>query len=108
MKEGKISEQGTHEKLVSNDQDYRHLISLGQTQNVTKDDDIMAETEKDIKNGTVAILKYFENNDKSTRGKKSNIEEEETNQMIMDERDLLSYSSWAVLLEYFKVSLKCI
>ena len=107
MKEGKISEQGTHEKLVSNDQDYRHLISLGQTQNVTKDDDIMAEKEKGIKNGVVATLKHFGSNDTLTRRNKSNIEEDETNPMIMDERDLLSYSSWAVLLEYFKVSLKC-
>ena len=107
MKEGKISEQGTHQELVSNDQDYRHLISLGQTQNVTKDDDIMAETEKRIKNGVVETLKHIGNNNSMTQGNKSNIEEAESNPMIMDERDLLSYSSWAVLLEYFKVSLKC-
>ena len=104
MKEGTISEQGSHEELISNDKEYNHLISLGQAQNGVKDED--NNTEKD-KNAKISDKMSFENTENSlgpTQEIKSKIDEEEINQLNVDEGDILNYSSWGVLLEYFKVS----
>ena len=104
MKEGAIAEQGSHEELISNDKEYNHLISLGQAQNGVKDEDNNTEKEKNAKISDKTSFKNTENGLRSTQEIKSKIDEEEINQLNVDEGDILNYSSWGVLLEYFKVS----
>ena len=104
MKDGTIAEKGAHEELVSNDKYYNQLMALGQLQKAVKDEDTNSET---VRNGKCLDRRSFKNVDKdisSNHGIKQNIEEEKINQMNVDEGDVLNYSSWSVLLEYFKVS----
>ena len=77
MKDGKIAEQGTHENLVSNDEDYNHLISLGKTQNSNNEDDINKEEDNDIQTIDGEPLKGIDYNNLTSHGRKSNFEEEE-------------------------------
>ena len=104
MKEGAIAEQGSHEELISIDNEYNHLISLGQAQNGIKDEDNNIEKDKNAKISYTTSFRNNENGLRSTQEIKSKIDEEEINQLNVDEGDILHYSSWGVLLEYFKVS----
>ena len=104
MKDGTITELGTHEELVSSDKDYNHLISLDQAKKQERDDEKKVETDRNDLPTTVPGLANTIQHNKEVIGPTNLTEDEDVNNYMEDEGEILKYSSWAVLLEYFKVS----
>ena len=104
MKDGTVAEFGTHEELVSNDNDYNHLISLDEAKENGMDDYPTSEKNQiNLLPNKEDLETPFQHNQDVTNLKEASDEDENT-KLNGDEGDLLKYSSWTVLLEYFKVS----
>ena len=104
MKDGTVAELGTHAELVSNDKDYNHLISLDQAKRKEREDEKKIEIDKKDSSTNIQDLVNAIKHTKEVIGPSKIIDEEETYNTMADEGEILKYSSWAVLLEYFKVS----
>ena len=103
MKDGTITEFGTHEELVSNDKDYNNLISSDQAKGKERDDKKKTERDKNDLPTNVRDLDNTLQHNKEVIGPTNITKEERINNSMEDEGEILKYSSWAVLLEYFKV-----
>ena len=104
MKDGTVTELGTHEELVSNEKDYNHLISLDQAKRKETDDERKMKIDKNDVPTNVYDLANIQQHNKEVIGATNITEDDEINNYMEDEGEILKYSSWAVLLEYFKVS----
>jgi hypothetical protein len=104
MKDGTITELGTHEELVSNDKDYNNLISSDQVKRKERDDKKETKSDKNDLPTNVRDLDNTLQPNKEVIGPTNITKEEKINNSMEDEGEILKYSSWAVLLEYFKVS----
>lgn len=104
MKDGTITELGTHEELVANDKDYNQLISLDQAKRHETDDERKVGSDENYLTGNVCDLSDPRRPNKEVVGLTHSTEDEEVDNYIVDEGETLKYSSWSVLLEYFKVS----
>ena len=104
MKDGTIAEIGTHEELVSSAGDYNNLISMDKTK---KNDKVEESDVKNTQESLIAkspvldcIFQETERLDKPT----IHLEDDPASRYINEGAETLNYSSWAVLLQYFKVS----
>ena len=104
MKNGTIAEVGTHDELVLNDKDYHNLVNMDHAKQSSSDGTRNLQ-DMDTSNETnnFAADNIIPNGgcDADT---KEFIDNKKESQFDVEEIETLSYSSWSVLLEYFKVS----
>ena len=104
MKTGMIAEVGTHDELVLNDKDYNNLVNMDHTKQSSSDGKRnLQDMDTSNKNNDFAADNVIPNRgcDADTKEFIGNTKE---SQFDVEEIETLSYSSWSVLLEYFKVS----
>ena len=104
MKDGTIAEFGTHEHLISGGNDYIQLISIDQAQKNAGERELK---ENDGKNNVITTDQDLTDTARDQRARtrsKIRVEAEVTNDTNKEEEEMINYSSWNVLLEYFKVS----
>ena len=105
MKNGTIAEVGTHDELVLNDKDYHNLVNMDHAKQSSSDGTRNLQ-DMDTSNETndFAADNIIPNGgcDADT---KEFIDNKKESQFDVEEIETLSYSSWSVLLEYFKVSI---
>ena len=104
MKTGMIAEVGTHDELVLNDKDYNNLVNMDHTKQSSSDGkQNLQDMDTSNKNND-----FTADNIIPTRGCDADTKEfignKKESQFGVEEVETLSYSSWSVLLEYFKVS----
>ena len=104
MKNGTIAEVGTHDELVLNDKDYNNLVNMDHAKQSSSDGTRnLQDIDTSNKNNDFAADNIIPNKtcDADT---KELIDNKKEIQFDVEEIETLSYSSWSVLLEYFKVS----
>ena len=104
MKNGTIAEIGTHDELVLIDTDYNNLVNMDHAKQSSSDGKRnLQDMDTSNKNNDFAADNVIPNRgcDADTKEFIGNTKE---SQFDVEEIETLSYSSWSVLLEYFKVS----
>ena len=104
MKNGTITEVGTHDELVLNDKDYNNLVNMDHAKQSSSDGKRnLQDMDTSNKSNDFAADNIIPN-----RGCDADTKEfigyTKESQFDVEEIETLSYSSWSVLLEYFKVS----
>ena len=104
MKNGTITEVGTHDELVLNNKDYNNLVNMDHAKQSSSDGKRnLQDMDTSNKSNDFAADNIIPNRgcDADT---KEFIGNKKESPFDVEEIETLNYSSWSVLLEYFKVS----